>query len=352
MNAAAAPGVESREVAGASPATMVCPACRGDMARVLAEHPGYRDDGRVFGIFRCPSCGSSAAWPRTVPGDLYDVIYSQAARIPGYARYEGYATLAAGSADPLGDLAEREDVYWGIAAALRDLGGPAAVRRVLDVGCGLGYLTYALSRAGYDVLGLDVSSQAVAAARARFGELFRAGTAAELAASSPQAWSVAILAEVVEHVADPHVLLAETWTLVAPGGALVVTTPNRTASPEAVVWDSDPPPVHLTWFTEEGMRRLGGSLGAETTLVDFTAFSEAHPSWSLPVPAGRVTRGSMLAADGSPLRDPSDLSGARQALSRLPGGAALVELLQFLRGRRRLRGVRRGTMVAVFRRPR
>ena len=201
------------------------------MALVLAEHPAYRDDGQAFAIFQCPSCGTRAAWPRTVPEDLYDVIYAQAARIPGYARYEGYATLASQSATPLRDLADREDVYWGVASALHALGGPGTVERVLDVGCGLGYLTFALSQAGYEARGLDASSKAIAAARGRFGELFSVGTVAELAATSPHAWSVAILAEVLEHVADPSRLLAEVWPLVAPGGALIVTTPNRSASP-------------------------------------------------------------------------------------------------------------------------
>lgn len=322
------------------------------MRLVLAEHPAYREDGQAFGIFQCPSCGSAAAWPRSVPDDLYDVIYAQAARIPGYARYEGYAALASQSATPLLDLADREDVYWGIATALDALGGPRAVKRVLDVGCGLGYLTYALSRAGYEVRGLDASGKAIAAARDRFGELFAVGTVAELAATSPQAWSVAILAEVLEHVADPGALLAEVWPLVAAGGALVVTTPNRTASSPAVVWDTDPPPVHFTWFTEAGLRKLGDSLGAETTFVDFTAFSAAHATWRSRTPAGRVTRGSMLAADGSPLQEPEPLGALRRAVLGLPGGATLFALLQVLRGRSRVRGSRRDTVVAILRRPR
>ncbi|HXS81955.1 MAG TPA: methyltransferase domain-containing protein [Methylomirabilota bacterium] len=348
MTTAAAPGIAPQ---GTPSTTMPCPACRGDMVRALSEHPGYRDDGQVFGVFRCPACGSSAAWPRTVPGDLYDVIYAQAARIPGYSRYEEYATLVSRSGDPLRELADREDVYWGIAAALQEMGGPGGVGRVLDIGCGLGYLTFALSRVGYDVRGLDVSKQAIAVARARFGDLFSVGTAAEFKAASHETWSVAILAEVLEHVPDPGALLAEVWSLVAPGGALIVTTPNRTALAAAVIWDTDPPPVHLTWFTEEGVRRLGGSLGAVTTFTDFTGYSATHPTWRLRVPAGRVTRGPMIAADGSPLQDPSTLEGTRRALSGLPGGPALVALLQSLRGRLRVRGSRRDTMVAILRRP-
>jgi SAM-dependent methyltransferase len=329
-------------------ASKPCPACASDMVQVLAEHPAYRDDGQTFDIYRCPSCGSSAAWPRTVPADLYDVIYAQAARIPGYARYEGYATLASQSASPLRELADREDVYWGIAAALDQLGGPGTVRRVLDVGCGLGYLTFALSRAGYEARGLDHSSQAIAAARGRFGELFSVGTAADLAATSSGAWSVVILAEVLEHVVDPSAVLAEVWRLVAPGGALVVTTPNRTASSPSVVWETELPPVHLTWFTEAGLRCLGDALGAETTFIDFTEFSATHPTWRARMPSGQVTRGSALAADGTPLQAPDTRGALRRGVLGLPGGA----LLQFLRGRIRVRGDRRETLVAILRRPR
>ena len=60
---------------------------------------------------------------------------------------------------------------------------------------------------------------------------------------------------------------------------------------------------------------------------------------------------TLLAADGSPLQDPSTLEGTRRALSGLPGGPALVALLQSLRGRLRVRGSRRDTMVAILRRP-
>ena len=334
-----------------SATTFACPACRGDMVHVLAGHPAYRDDGQGFGIFQCPSCGTAAAWPRTVPEGLYEVIYEQAARIPGYSRYEEYATLAAQSATPLATLADREDMYWGVAAALQALGGPGTVKRVLDVGCGLGYLTFALSRAGYEAHGLDASTKAIAAARARFGDLFSAGMVSELAATSRQPWTVAILAEVLEHVADPGALLAEVWRLVAPGGALIVTTPNRSAASPSVIWNTDPPPVHLSWFTEEGLRALGDSLGAETTFVDFAAFSATHTTWLPRPPAGRVTRGPMLAADGSPLQKPS--SGAlRRAVLALPAGPALFTLLQLLRGWRRVRGSRRDTVVAILRRPR
>jgi SAM-dependent methyltransferase len=321
------------------------------MVQVFAGHPAYRDDGQVFGIFQCASCGTAAAWPRTVPEGLYEVIYAQAARIPGYARYEAYATLVSESATPLATLADREDMYWGVAAALQGLGGPGTVKRILDVGCGLGYLTFALSRAGYEAHGLDASHKAIAGARARFGDLFSAATVSELAATSREPWTVAILAEVLEHVAEPGELLAEVWRLVAPGGALIVTTPNRTASPPSVIWDTDPPPVHLSWFTEAGLRALGDSLGAETTFVDFAAFSATHATWRPRSPAGRVTRGSMLAADGSPLQKPSSGALGRAVLA-LPAGPALFTLLQLLRGWRQVRGSRRDTVVAILRRPR
>ena len=248
-------------------------------------------------------------------------------------------------------MADREDVYWGIATALHTLGGPSTVKRVLDIGCGLGCLTFALSRAGYEVRGLDASSRAIAAARGRFGDLFSVGAVAELGATSPHAWSVALLAEVLEHVAESRALLADIWPLLAPGGALIVTTPYRSASPPSVVWDTDPPPVHLTWFTENRMRRLADSLGAETTFLDFTEFSVTHPSWRSPAAAGRVTRGPMLAANGSPLQDPRAVSALRRAVLGLRGGSALFALSQYLRGRSRTEGSRRDTLVAILRRP-
>ncbi len=104
--------------------------------------------------------------------------------------------------------------------------------RILDVGCGAGLLSEALAQKGYDVLGIDPSEDAIAAARAHSEGSFlplryQTGAAEDVLASGVQ-YAVVTALELIEHVPDPSRLLRLLARLVAPGGLLFVSTLNRT----------------------------------------------------------------------------------------------------------------------------
>jgi 2-polyprenyl-3-methyl-5-hydroxy-6-metoxy-1,4-benzoquinol methylase len=101
----------------------------------------------------------------------------------------------------------------------------------LDYGCGTGHLIPALLKADYFVTATDYSDKAVMAANERFRQdpRFRgAWSIAELLELKKQ-FSLVFLLEVIEHLSDAA--LEDTLTrlerLTAPGGLLVVTTPNE-----------------------------------------------------------------------------------------------------------------------------
>ena len=127
-----------------------CPICAvGPVRLVWRAYPGYREPD-TFDIAECASCRTRMALPLDVDATaVYEAIYRQADRIPGYDRYVRYAADIAREDDPLAYLAGRELAYWGIREALA--GEPGRPLRILEVGSGLGYLTYALRRAGHEV---------------------------------------------------------------------------------------------------------------------------------------------------------------------------------------------------------
>ena len=118
--------------------------------------------------------------------------------------------------------AEHEGRYrW--AAAL------AAGRDVLDAGCGAGYGTGILAAAGArSVTGVDVSPEAVVAARGRAGEgpRFFTGDLQELPFED-DSFDLVTCFEAIEHVPDPERVIDELRRVLRPDGLLAISTPNR-----------------------------------------------------------------------------------------------------------------------------
>jgi 2-polyprenyl-6-hydroxyphenyl methylase / 3-demethylubiquinone-9 3-methyltransferase len=105
-------------------------------------------------------------------------------------------------------------------------------QRVLDVGCGGGLLAESLARAGAQVTGIDLAPGMIEVARLHAAESnlaidYRVASAEELALSSPRHFEVVTCMEMLEHVPDPAAMTATLARLLAPGGALFVSTLNR-----------------------------------------------------------------------------------------------------------------------------
>lgn len=116
-------------------------------------------------------------------------------------------------------------------AAYRWAAGLAAGRSVLDAGCGEGYGTRLLADAAASVLGVD-RPEPVTTARARYRRENLAYEVVDLTRLDAlgRRFDVVLSFQVIEHVEDPVDYLSALAAAVAPGGTLVVTTPNRLMS--------------------------------------------------------------------------------------------------------------------------
>ena len=120
------------------------------------------------------------------------------------------------------------DAHWhGDTRERRPLTGKSA----LDVGCGAGLLAEPLARLGAAVTGVDAAPENIAAARdhAAGQGLAIDYFAGELAALPSGTFDLVTSVEVVEHVTDPAAFLGELAARLAPGGLMILSTPNRTA---------------------------------------------------------------------------------------------------------------------------
>jgi 2-polyprenyl-6-hydroxyphenyl methylase/3-demethylubiquinone-9 3-methyltransferase len=110
--------------------------------------------------------------------------------------------------------------------------------RLLDLGCGAGIAAEAFARLGHDVLGVDASADAIAAAEAHaLGEgltlRYRTGAAEDLLAAGER-FDVVTALEVIEHVEDQAAFMGLLASLTVPGGLVFVSTLNRTLRSLAV----------------------------------------------------------------------------------------------------------------------
>jgi 2-polyprenyl-3-methyl-5-hydroxy-6-metoxy-1,4-benzoquinol methylase len=101
-------------------------------------------------------------------------------------------------------------------------------KRVLDVGCDTGYLGEVLTTLGNHVSGIEIDPITAAEAEKRLERVvvadLDAGTAYDQ--FTPGEFDVIIFGDVLEHLRDPLPVLRAARPLLAPGGSVIISTPN------------------------------------------------------------------------------------------------------------------------------
>ena len=123
-------------------------------------------------------------------------------------------------------IRDRINQHWSLDEHSRR---PLEGKSALDVGCGAGLLTEPLARLGATVTGIDAAPELISVAKAHATLMglqieYDAAALETIAAK----FDLVTALEVIEHVANPAAFVKDLAARLAPGGLLIMSTPNAT----------------------------------------------------------------------------------------------------------------------------
>jgi len=216
------------------------------------------DFAEDFEVIDCRSCGFKHVVPLPTPEEL-ETVYRQ-----DYYSVE----------KPLYIERYREDVdWWNLVYDERyelfERALPPSRRRLLDVGSGPGIFLLRGKNRGWDVVGIEPSSQSAAHSRSMglkiVEDFFDQRIAALLGA-----FDVVHMSAMLEHVPDPRTMIETAHGLLDSGGLLCVVVPNDYNPFQIALRETrgyEPwwvaPPHHLNYFDFDSLASLLSSCGFE-----------------------------------------------------------------------------------------
>ena len=150
-----------------------------------------------------------------------------------------------------------------------------ATARLLDVGCGTGWLAEHFS----SYTGVDGSQDAVAAAVAK-GRDVRLATVDEALPFPDGSFDGVVLKDLLEHVADPVAVVAEVRRVLCPGGRVFASSPDA----QRWVWNDY---THRRPFTRTAFRLLFRDGGFT---VEHVGYESVMPGTSIVAARTRAKR--------------------------------------------------------------
>ena len=247
-----------------------CLACGSDKSEPWAEawDAEYLTSEERFVYHRCATCGVLFIDP--CPSDRLAEIYP--------ANYYAYVTQEQSFAHRIKDWIDA----WSYRGILRALHGSSLA--VLDVGGGDGAIPTLLRQLDARVERtwvVDMDPQAEVRARAAGHEYF-CGRIEDF--RTDERFDLVVLLNLIEHVPNPASVLSDVRHSLAPGGRVLVKTPNH-ASLDARIfrhrnWSGYHCPRHFVLFDRPSFRALAERAGL---CVESLRFTQGAAFWSISV---------------------------------------------------------------------
>jgi len=129
--------------------------------------------------------------------------------------------------------------------------------KLIDVGCGSGYVLDCAKKNGFQVEGVEISKEAANVARTKFDAKVKVGDLLELNYPTECA-DVITMFHVIEHLGKPNEYIKKCKSMLKKGGLFVGIVPNTESNRSRLfgqkfVFD---PPFHFSYFTKETLKKM------------------------------------------------------------------------------------------------
>lgn len=197
-------------------------------------------------IVKCRACGFVFVNPRYSEAGADAIYNAEGCYYPTEGGRKNYAVE---------EVASVQRAEKAVAQIARFKNGKLSL---LEVGCGLGYVLDAGRKAGWDVTGIDLSHEGVAACRKKGHAAFQ-GDVKSAGIDPAKTFDVITAFDVFEHVCDPLAFLADLKARLNQDGLIVLQVPN-VRSLGAMIhgrhWQAFILPEHLNYFGSATMRKI------------------------------------------------------------------------------------------------
>jgi len=149
--------------------------------------------------------------------------------------------------------------------------------RILEIGCGIGTVVNELSSKGHDIIGIDISSEAIEYGRKKYSDIRLEVQAAETLPYEDASFEAVLSFDLFEHIAAIDKHISEVRRVLRPDGYYLFQTPNRysniiyeTLWTKSLQWRQYHPSLH----SPGQLRRRMARHGFETRFVKMNSINE------------------------------------------------------------------------------
>jgi SAM-dependent methyltransferase len=222
---------------------IICRVCGAHNVNEIGEVEYY--SGFPWKVFDCPACLCRFTCHDK---SIYNWLHSHSASIYGIYRVLAEKSKCLFDKGDLIGLRRELSYSSKYKFVLDSVEQQSRDIRLLEAGCSRGYLTSYFILAGYEIIGADVSPDAIAEAKKAFGDRFVMADSAAIEEGAP--YDVIYHVGTIGCVSDPLGLTRDLLKLLTRGGRLIFNAPNVDACWfRGQLWiDAAPPPDVVTLF--------------------------------------------------------------------------------------------------------